>query len=1015
MESQPAIRSLTQSDVWLEVMFNYASKTMSGGMDEYQYRPEKRWVTYAIKRGKVLPVRNSILGEFSKPMANDQYNPGYAEYKRISMIKGLAEQADQMGWKIDAMSMCDELLRHPEWFSASQRYGGQRNRVDEIEKKRDELTKAVSVQTARDHIERLVMVATKPESSGKAYELGLLAIVPLDHLVAQVDPIGFGLAAQLLSESDDSQSALAFMQQQADMLAEFLDASSDRDIQSKRDASVLQLAIDLTRMKLDDPETDELSRSIEQRIQAGIPWDQEAEATSDLVDVVQLTRLVSTVEHPLAKTWTDRLLESAPTDDRQLRDRMQVASTAGSIPVSERADELITKVQGRRAEGLTVSEKDSTLLLEMAVRLIEQKQTDLSAKTLQLALADGPPIATATMTKTDAFAVAANPVSSVRGNQDSTESRWQSKVFQAIDAWALHLGDADLAKPKPRDPFGVWEPFGTEPPDTIDDARKLYGVLSQSVFPESRSNETLGITMAPMDRNFDPFGGSNQTGKQRCLAVSLVRLAKWTDQLPACLTSAQERFEAKPNTEAAIIWVLAALASNDDEQVVTGLRALNSAIGDFLPIDDSSPTAVGNSYSTDDMARGRILFEGITPILVAILPVMESEQASRTALIESNRILKRVIGGVKADKYLANFNREFAKVLDQMAFRSTMQIGDSLDVTGRVLQMLRDTDSRYAGAAPRSSVLGQLRNEIGSLIRPAIDRGQIGVAAELAPVLTDSLNRRVVSNRFGAMFPLDVWQSLSDVSAQQRTKLLSDALLSKRELDASDDDLITRYIDPVPRSAIIEVNSVMSRFSAVTQDRTDKTDWSPENRERMELMENFSGIDSTLPLQDLMVLLADSAAQCGQSDVLIERLQQIERKPNASWAAVRALIGQADQIQNGSQASVLLSDVDDAMKLAIETARKIIEEQTKREAAKDDADAAANKILAESQDTDELMDQPRLLDLVVVMRRAVEHGVPRKPTLQEVQTVYAAASARNQWTLSESMLDLIMPEHQTGL
>ncbi|HTU17039.1 MAG TPA: DUF1583 domain-containing protein [Gemmataceae bacterium] len=113
-----------------ESMRDLALETFEGAREEmlndmnmdYSYNPIRQLVQLYSDAGRKKDARALML-QFVRP-SDDRYDPGYAAYRRIQNMSSLANGLTEMGYPIDALRLCSELLDDSETLEAAARFNG---------------------------------------------------------------------------------------------------------------------------------------------------------------------------------------------------------------------------------------------------------------------------------------------------------------------------------------------------------------------------------------------------------------------------------------------------------------------------------------------------------------------------------------------------------------------------------------------------------------------------------------------------------------------------------------------------------------------------------------------------------------------------------------------------------------------------------------------------------------------------------------------------------------------------
>jgi tetratricopeptide (TPR) repeat protein len=93
------------------------------GLD-YEFNPVRRLVAMYRKAGRNAEARALVLKYARQKNANDQYNPGYAEYRRIESLGSIGRELIELGYPVDAVPLFDEALSDPELIRRASRWSG---------------------------------------------------------------------------------------------------------------------------------------------------------------------------------------------------------------------------------------------------------------------------------------------------------------------------------------------------------------------------------------------------------------------------------------------------------------------------------------------------------------------------------------------------------------------------------------------------------------------------------------------------------------------------------------------------------------------------------------------------------------------------------------------------------------------------------------------------------------------------------------------------------------------------
>jgi tetratricopeptide (TPR) repeat protein len=93
------------------------------GLD-YEFNPVRRLVAMYRKVGRTTEARDLVLKYARQKNPNDQYNPGYAEYRRIESLGSIGRELIELGFPVDAVPLFDEALSDPEMIRRASRWMG---------------------------------------------------------------------------------------------------------------------------------------------------------------------------------------------------------------------------------------------------------------------------------------------------------------------------------------------------------------------------------------------------------------------------------------------------------------------------------------------------------------------------------------------------------------------------------------------------------------------------------------------------------------------------------------------------------------------------------------------------------------------------------------------------------------------------------------------------------------------------------------------------------------------------
>ncbi len=93
------------------------------GLD-YEYNPVRRLVAMYRKAGRNAEARALVLRYARQKNPNDQYNPGYAEYRRIESLGAIGRELIDLGFPVDAVPLYDEALSDPDMIRRASRWSG---------------------------------------------------------------------------------------------------------------------------------------------------------------------------------------------------------------------------------------------------------------------------------------------------------------------------------------------------------------------------------------------------------------------------------------------------------------------------------------------------------------------------------------------------------------------------------------------------------------------------------------------------------------------------------------------------------------------------------------------------------------------------------------------------------------------------------------------------------------------------------------------------------------------------
>ncbi|TWU06369.1 DUF1583 domain-containing protein [Stieleria varia] len=840
-------------------------------MRQYQYSMHPRLADAYVAAGMKDKAREKLLEMYANTdhSEDNQSNPGYGDYQDLQAFKSIASQLVQSGSYLSAIPIYAEALSKPERFQAAKNWGGVDQYQSFFEK---ELASTLKKLNEKDFAEYLSLppieietesAVEKPKpaanpvgpflsSSGstptvrkeREFETGF-ALWPMP-LTTDLEPSQSSVAAIVTGKLAESESG-------REMMTEFDGELAERLKQTPKNPSLvgMRALIAIATQKDTAPEhferLCELVPEVESQSKAFIPNPNVLALVSPALVGMACDDEETKVA---AERLADRLFALANASERKgIADALALAKirySGGDADTEEGKLAILLALLDRAAPATTPPKVLGAEAAEDCVRVAETAVAadawSVAIDAIGRAFGGGPPLRT----------IGGDGANGTFMLQTRNRSSNREPNANELDAMILRV-------------HAVLEAMSPELEKDHELAESAYEILTYVVMPIDREKEVFpylsDLTRRTPNTSFaidDKEDASNYAG----VAQTLVAAAKATgklDDLMSRLTKRRETVLSKP----LIDFVAFEIAAEQDDQVM-----LSKAIDDLFAscgINDASALGVTDqvdaaapSPATDMSARASLDNQAIANVLLLVAYRLEDRDGQTPQVRAIWQHLLQLAG---KDAAIGQAMAHWRRIIDKTIRNADLNDDEVRDWIELYLDSVRQFYSRYSqpGLAEQ-----QAANASSNLTGSALASGRFLIAAELLrPQIIESHRRANSGNsNFSTL-------AIADADAQTRFEYLSYLLFGDPDREVAGEGLIP-----------------MVGYAVYAEPPAALADAAPSLAEARNLV--IAADD--FPLESIGLALAVAAAQCGQTDALIDRMSKYVVTPGDE---VDAMIGLA--------------------------------------------------------------------------------------------------------------------------
>lgn len=836
---------------------------------EFEYSLDAKLMDAYVLAGQKTKARRELMHAYLQMdnSSQNQYNPGYGDYKDLRMSQSIGEKLQKVGANLQAIRVYSDMLSKPKVFQSAKRWDSNGNYQASFEKALKSAVDSLSEQEFSQFLELSSLDSGQdPEQKENQAESRTTELKRRDSgfdLVAlSAKP---GMTPEQSSIAAMVAHGLASSEEGRARLREFDEQAKTHLQEWPNDLSTIAMRA-MVATHLDRDDAAERFAELTQLIPAEeTPQADDAKASRGESKPTSITTLLSLYSSALvgldsqqpavveaASGLADRLIKVAVDAEKTSVVMTLATANLGKSEAANDPDQIGVIMQ-RMLDSVTPgiepsdSPKVATMVIaeqcvEIAEQAAEQGAWGVALEALRRGFAGGPPLRNiaATSSSGSAFVVPARQLFSSTTEPAVNLDQVTHRVIAIVEPL---LGEAE--------PNEAEHGAKGQPGDEDDRASIVYQTLRDIVMPVSRGEEMFPYapSLVQQDTNASGKPDLNPASLARSLARAAVA-SKKVDPLRDLLT---KRCAASKNPIAVdLVRVHLAIAGDDEERLRESLDAISESAGITIPSVAENP----ESGSSRPVRKPKVDIESMNLLLHAILPTHEKTGLSpQLAKIESH--LLEQASRVQALANPSNLWSWLTRELINDEHTDQQQAKEAAD------RFLASVVTRYANY---SGDYGERRADTyaGELVRPAILSKRWALAGELLRRSASDGSNFSSSAITTPAIALDLLAS----DAEAQYGVLSRMVFG--DADLGDDETLVRsatlclYVEPPP--AFRSVTPYLDRVSQVSIGNAD------------------------FPITSLALMLADVAAKIDKTDELVERLRPHSKKPGDE---VEAMIGQA--------------------------------------------------------------------------------------------------------------------------
>lgn len=889
-------------------LYRAASEGHTDNSNSIQYTPKWRLITLLGKSKRKSEARAYMLDAYAAVdnSEQNQWNPGYGDYQDLQEYQSLAKALDDAGCPIDALVICQSALNESQKFELAQQWGGSRNWMDQFKQLAEKLTDKIDADSAEDYVgwtlERLKNTEkeTSSDQEKKSFK-GLVTLFDLPvSMLGSDSKSSLQVAIDLAKTTDSGKKLLAELSETASKL------SKDRPNDWTLPATALTVAL-----AIDSDDTMQRWEHLAKALPSTKPIKAEEKDKLD-GDAIRLAPLVGLFT-PLSYAANSKQ-DDAGRVKTELADYMKKIAVRSRNPEWQVAtstligDEdgslknFLASVKSTIQPGAQPSQTQVDSCIKIAKSAAKNGDYELSTEALVLALSSGPPLrSNVGTTSDDAFALNRNNSNPLgRETVDPTMTELTESLQQIIDLYSGAVGK-ELVPRSTRStpsPYGFANPFGfmmeiaeaSKKKDDKDDSKKprpaseqevklIADALQKIVLPEKRMDVVYDYAKPIVSTsNYDQFNGQDLSALQpKSAALAMCRAAAISGQSDQ-LKQALELRTAKggDKKQIATLLVLAAHATEDTKSLEVALDALEEAFKSDLPQPTETKAfdqlrSISSQMQSESFKKSEI----INQVLTAVGPLMQHTNVdsdsddAKTSFItpeisrRANDLLLRTISLIGSDAYTSQRHRTVATLLRQQMMLFAKNGGQMKEVERLVDAEIKDVRKQYENYGYSNDK--DRENAVRSVIQNMLTNyAKKGFAVALPNLI------RAESKP----------QSRTNLQSQQTQNLLLQLAKSdkQQQFDALKGIALGTDVD----DPVLHVGSFLQYSEPPEMLKEQMKDW--------DAAKSLPVCGNDVPIVDSLLVLADLAAELGQSESLAKEIQERSHSPTDDAALAAAIV-----------------------------------------------------------------------------------------------------------------------------
>lgn len=799
----------------------------------------------------------------------NQYNPGYGDYQDLQSWKWIAEQLQNSGAPLQALSIYRRALAAPEKFDNAKRWGGGQTAAPfEIGAK-----KAVASVNEESAIRFLKSHISELQDSATAKTTIDLQMLPIKAFEEPDMAPGFLMAIQEAKKTEDGLAALQ-------ELAAALEQQANKE-GAHWSITGAQLMV-ATAINPDQIPT------LSTHLMTLLPTEEQIQESparqTEYLDSFAVALALSEIDSSEAKAAVQKVkpvLISIARAKSEADSLLVLENRFGdkAAAVERMLTELETSVDGKAPNKAQVA-----LVLKIALNSAKDEEWATSVRALKAALGHGPPLTgIASGSRKDAFAINTNQSSPNVSQLPDDRAVLTTEVLKLTDIYRKNLG---LVKKHP----DVWK-NRNQSDEQKRVSNLVFDALMAVVIPDSSTPQIVLYNKGVVSTNqYDQFSSRDGNLEFDSAAQFLAEVAKLSGRLDEVKKRLTERTDLT-SREATSLAIHLAVQQEDAAQLLAALEAFEQSVTADLPSPDAQMVGSSGSYSitsqmqTESFAKSRL----INNVLNVIWNIdRDSKVKDEQVTVVIDRLLHRITALIGSDRYTMNRHRQVMSMIQSRSVQDAAAIGDQ-SLMSSILRGITNSISNRYSTSDAKTIARQKQQTLTQLL------GQLSEAGNLAK--SHGLIRQVIESQ--AMNKPD-YKSSHVASTLISISKLSQAdqyeLLKKITLGDRDDDEVMHWMGFVRAADVPEL------VRAQTPNYGDH--------------KNLPLASKVAPLSDSALMLAKLAVETGQAEQLMKTLRERSKQPMDTADLIATLVQLNASGENG------FSELEDTFTVMLEGLKK---------------------------------------------------------------------------------------------